>query len=78
MLSITWLMLNQVSWRLQKIILKFSILIEHFRQLFVIGYELLGGNPYDLEFSQSSVLELFGGLKIAHECTRISLIINSF
>jgi hypothetical protein len=60
MLSITWLMLNQVSWRLQKIILKFSILIEHFRQLFVIGYELLGGNPYDLEISQSSVLELFG------------------
>jgi hypothetical protein len=53
-------MLNQVSWRLQKIILKFSILIEHFRQLFVIGYELLGGNPYDLEISQSSVLELFG------------------
>jgi hypothetical protein len=78
MLSITWLMLNQVSWRLQKIILKFSVPIDHFRRLFVIGYQLLGGKAHHLEFSQSSVLELFGGLKIAHECTRISLIINSF
>lgn len=51
MLSITWLMLNQVSWRLQKIILKFSVVIEHFRQLFVIGYQFLGGNPHHLEIS---------------------------